>query len=183
MSETIRLSDRAELLADIDAASGDLVRLHDRKLNLDIIEQPPGVLTAWRQMVRFAQCGKRLNWSSFTPFDLASGYVHWNPVAGGTDNATMLKYAADPMNQLVVKLVRERGVREVVGITDGVSRLGDTLVTIPAFRGPLPLALNGLAGVRRLRKAGSAQTVEITRDRQLGDVLQLEGGAAYEVCL
>lgn len=144
--------------------------------------QPPGVLTAWRQMVRFGQYGKRLVWSSFTPFDLASGFVHWNPVAGATDRATMLKYAADPMNQFVVKLVREQGVRDAVGITDGVSRLGDMVVTIPSFRGPLPLALHGLAGVRQLRRVGSGQIVQVSRDNQLGDVLPLEGGAAYEVC-
>jgi hypothetical protein len=142
--------------------------------------RPAGTLTAWRQMVRFGQYGKRLNWSSFTPFDLASGFVHWNPVCGATDKATMLNYAADPMNQLVVKLVKERGVREARGITDGLSRLGDTLVTIPGFRGPLPLALGGLDGVSRIRNILTGSVLEIRQDAGLGPVFDLEGGAAYE---
>jgi hypothetical protein len=36
---TIVLCDRPELFAEINAESGDLVRLHDRRLNLDIIDQ------------------------------------------------------------------------------------------------------------------------------------------------
>ncbi len=140
---------------------------------------PSGQLSAWRQMVRFGQYGKRLNWSSFTPFDLASGFVHWNPVAGATDRATMLNYAADPMNRLVVKLVRERGVREAVGITDGVSRLGDMLVTVPSFRGPLPLALGGIGDLCRLRHAISGKVVEVVSTPELGPCVTLEGGAAY----
>jgi hypothetical protein len=76
----------------------------------------------------------------------------------------MLHCAADPMNQLVVKLVREQGVRDAVGITDGVSRLGNTLVTIPGFRGPLPLALTGAV-------------TEVRQDPALGPVFDL---AAYE---
>ena len=143
--------------------------------------KPAGELTLWRQMARFAQYGKRLNWSSFTPFDLASGFVHWNPVAGATDKATMLKYAADPMNQLVVKLVREQGVRDALGITDGVSRLGNTLVTIPSFRGPVPLTLGGLEKVKGARNILTGERLDISLDAALGPVLDLKGSCAYEL--
>jgi hypothetical protein len=142
--------------------------------------RPAVTLTAWRQMVRFGQYGKRLNWSSFAPFDLASGFVHWNPVCGATDKAAMLNYAADPMNQLVVKLVKERGVREARGITDGVSQIDGTLVTIPSFRGPLPLALGGLEGVGRIRNVLTGAVVDSRQDAALGPVFDLDGGAAYE---
>jgi hypothetical protein len=132
-------------------------------------------------MERFSRYGKRLNWSSFTPFDLASGFVHWNPVAGATDKETMLKYAADPMNQLVVNLVREQGVRDAVGITDGVSRVGETLVTTPSFRGPLPLSLPGLTDIRRLRHAITGQVMKVEQHAELGPVFNLENGVAYHL--
>ena len=143
--------------------------------------RPAGELTAWRQMVRLNQYGKRLVWSSFAPFDLASGYVHWNPVSGVSDKAGMLKYAADPMNRLVVNLVKEQGVRNAQGITDGVSRVGNTLVTIPNYRGALPLSLGGLDGVHRVRNILTGTTVEVKKDPALGPMLELAGGAAYEL--
>ena len=143
--------------------------------------QPAGVLTAWRQMARFGEYGKRVVWSSFTPFDLTSGYVHWNPVCGATDRETMLKYAADPMNQFIVKLVREQGVREAKGITDGVSRLGNLLVTIPGFTGPLPLVLGGLEAVSGVRNVLTGERRSVRQDAVLGPVLDLDGGAAYQL--
>lgn len=143
--------------------------------------RPAGELTAWRQMVRFGQYGRRLVWSSFVPFDLASGFVHWNPVAGATDTDSMLKYAADPMNRLVVRLVRECGVREAQGITDGVSRLGNILMTIPSFRGPLPLALSGLEDVRSCRNMLTKEQRKVRQDAALGPVLDLDGSSAYEI--
>jgi hypothetical protein len=142
---------------------------------------PAGELSAWRQMVRFGEYGKRLVWSSFTPFDLASGFVHWNPVAGGTDREAMLKYAADPMNQLVVKMVREQGVREAQGVTDGVSRLGNTLVTIPSFKAALPLNLGGLNSLKAVRNCLTGERIEISNDPQLGPIVVLQGKSAYEI--
>ena len=62
----------------------------------------------------------------------------------------------------ILKLVREQGVRDAVGITDGVSRVGDTLVTVPSFRGPLPVALGRLEGVRRLLRLIMEQTCRST---------------------
>lgn len=142
---------------------------------------PEGQLSNWRQMVQFSQYGKRLNWSSFTPFDLASGFVHWNPVAGGTDKEAMLKYASAPMNQFVCKLVREQGVREAIGLTDGVSRLGNTLVTVPSFKHLLPLSLPGLEGAQRLRNAISGEVLERSKTENLGPAFQLQGGSAYHI--
>jgi hypothetical protein len=141
--------------------------------------KPPGELSAWRQMALFGQYGKRVNWSSFTPYDLVSGFVHWNPVCGATEKESMLQYTADPMNRLVVKLVREQCVRDAQGITDGVSRLGDTLVTIPSFRGTLPISWGGLEGVKRVRNLLTDAPVDIRQEPALGAVLELEGGAAY----
>lgn len=140
---------------------------------------PAGELSNWRQMVQIGEYGKRLNWSSFTPYDLASGFVHWNPVSGQTDLETMLKYAREPMNQFVVNLVREQGVRQARGITDGVSRLGNTLVTIPGFKHPLPLSLGHLDGITKLRHALTNETISLRSDATLGPVFDLQGGSAY----
>lgn len=157
------------------AASGYMMCGHKRP------PLPAGELSMWRQMVRFGEYGKRLVWSSFTPFDLASGFVHWNPVAGGTDREAMLKYAADPMNQLVVKMVREQGVRGARGITDGVSRLGNTLVTIPGFNDPVALNLGGLDNVKAVRNLITGERTEIRDDANLGPVIDLTGKSAFEI--
>jgi hypothetical protein len=92
----------------------------------------------------------------------------------------MLKYAADPMNQLVVNLVHEHGVRDAMGITDGVSRVGNTIVTIPSFRGSLPLSLGGLDQVSKLRNMLTGVLLDIRNDQILGPVFDIAGGTAYE---
>ena len=157
------------------AASGYMV------CGMTMPPKPAGELTLWRQMARFGQYGKRLNWTSFAPFDLTSGFVHWNPVSGATDRESMLRYAADPMNQLVVKLVREHGVRDASGITDGVSRLGNSLITVPSYHGALPLSLGGLDGVSQLTNAITGKDLMVRNDTVLGPVLDIEAASAYHI--
>jgi len=72
-------------------------------------------------------------------------------------------------------------VRDALGITDGVSRLGNALVTIPSFRGPVPLTLGGLEKVKGARNVLTGERLDISLDAALGPVLDLKGSCAYEL--
>jgi hypothetical protein len=67
-----------------------------------------------------------------------------------------------------------------VGITDGVSRVGETLVTTPSFRGALPLSLGGLEQVSKLRNMLTGVSLDIRNDQIFGPVFDIAGGTAYE---
>ncbi|HOJ40528.1 MAG TPA: hypothetical protein PK644_08720, partial [bacterium] len=101
---------------------------------------------------------------------------------GGTGSLEEVKkFAADPMNQLIVKLVKEKGVRQARGLTDGLSRLDNYLVTVPEYRGKVVLVHpedRYIAGARHLF---SGKKVWTKHDRHGRPVLQLEPGTAYEV--
>ncbi len=143
--------------------------------------QPPGTMTAWRQLAKSAEFGRRLNWSSFTPYDLASGFVHWNPVAGNSDLTSMLGYAADPTNRLVVDLVRTHGVRDAQAITDGVSFLGGMVVTIPGFHGSVPMLCSGLKNKTTATDVITGEVTKIHLDSARQPHLELKGGKVYAI--
>jgi hypothetical protein len=98
-------------------------------------------------MRRLAHLGpKRLVWRSAWPHDLASAFpfiaptndIGWDPA-----EATYRKAAADPMNRWICKIVRERGVRQAVGLADGISLLDEFVVASPGVSGTVtvPAAL------------------------------------------
>ena len=157
------------------AASGYMMCGHS------IPPKPPGELSGWRQMARISQLGKRVNWSSFTPYDLASGFVHWNPVAGDTDRESILRYAQDPVNRLVVDLVRTHGVRDAYGITDGVSLLANRLVTVPNFHGHVAFDEPRLANITKVTNVLTGVVSEVRLGADGKRTLELGGGAVYAV--
>ncbi len=141
---------------------------------------PPEQITGQRMMFNFVERGKRLVWDSLQPYDLASGSAHWNPsMAGISSVEEARRHAADPMNQFIVKLVRERGIRDARGITDGLARLDDYLVTIPGYHGAATLLAPDLQACKGARHVLTDKVTPVGQDSQGRPTLTLEGGAAY----
>jgi hypothetical protein len=142
----------------------------------------PGVMTGQRMLYNFVRHGKRLVWGTLHPYDLACGFAQWNPSMGGTGSVEeVTKYARDPMNKFIVKLVRERGVREARGITDGLSRLGEYLITIPAYHGSVTLADPLDRDVGRVENVLTGEKIAVRTRRGGLPTLELKGGCAYRI--
>ncbi len=143
---------------------------------------PPGVMTGQRMMYNFVKYGKRLAWWTLHAYDLASGNVQWNPPMAGLESVeSAIKNAADPMNQFIVRLVRERGVRDARGLTDGLSWLDDYLVTVPEYHGRVTIVEPALQDVKAVEHVLTAQQTAALPDEAGHPTLELEGGAAYHI--
>jgi len=143
---------------------------------------PPEVMTGQRMLYNFARRGKRLVWGTLHAYDLACGFAQWDPPMGGTGSvAEAVKYAADPMNAFIVKLVRERGIRDARGVTDGLSRLGEYLVTVPKYHGKVVLADPAWRDIRAVRNVLTGEKRTVRADARGRPTLELKGGAAYVI--
>ena len=141
---------------------------------------PPEVLTAQRMLYQMVKRGKRLVWGSLKPFDLACGVVHPKVRRFGSIE-DVREIAADPMNQFVVKLVSERGVRDARGITDGVSWLDDYIVTVPEYHGMMTVPDEELQRIKGVEDVISGEKLEAGRDEKGRPTLELKGGCAYNI--
>jgi hypothetical protein len=150
--------------------------------NITVPPPPPGVMTGQRMMYNFVKHGKRLVWGTLHAYDLACGYAQWNPAMGGLESVAQAReVAADPMNQFIVKLVREVGVRDARGITDGLSWLDDLLVTIPEYEGRATLTEPALQDLKAVEHVLTGEQVLVQEDEQGRPALELQGGAAYHI--
>jgi hypothetical protein len=90
-------------------------------------------------MQRLAHAGQnRLVWRSHWKHDLASGFVFVTPNCDiGWDGESLEPYkkmASDPVNRAVTQLVREKGVRDAIGLGNGLSLLDRHVVVSPGVR-------------------------------------------------
>ncbi len=101
-------------------------------------------------MRRISHLGpKRLVWRSAWAHDLGSGFpfitpfsdIGWNPAEESYRQA-----AADPMNRWICKTVRDRGVRQAIGLADGVSLLDEFVVACPGIIGPVGVPVDVCRG-------------------------------------
>lgn len=142
----------------------------------------PEETTGQRMLYNFVKRGKRLVWGTLKAYDLSCGYAMWNPpMAGISTVEEAIKNASDPMNQFIVKLVKERGVRDARGITDGLSWLDDYLVTIPEYHGPATLVEPALQDIRGVEHVLSGDFISVQQDSQGRPTIELPGGAAYNI--
>jgi hypothetical protein len=143
---------------------------------------PPGVMTGQRMLYNFVKHGPRLVWGSLQAYDLACGYAQWNPPMGGVESVEeALHYAADPMNQFICKLVRERGVRDARGLTDGLSWLDDYLVTVPDYHGRVTITEPALQDLTGAEHVLTGETLAAEPDAEGRPTLDLPGGGAYHI--
>ena len=143
---------------------------------------PPEQLTNQRALYGIVNRGKRLVWGTLHAYDLACGYVQWNPAMGGTSSIDdARRCAADPMNRYVIDLVRNRGVRDARGLTDGLSILDDHLVTIPEYHGPVTIVHPDLMGLKAVEHVLTKERLDATPDPQGRPTIDLSGGAAYRI--
>lgn len=145
---------------------------------------PPEATTGQRMMYNFVRRRpeRRLVWGTLSAYDLACGMAHWDPPMGGLGSvAEALENAANPMNQFIVKLVRERGTREARGITDGLSWLDNLLITIPQYHGAVTIAEPALQNLKAVEHVLTGERIEATRDEQGRPVIELPGGAAFHI--
>ncbi len=103
-------------------------------------QDEPGDRSKQALMQRLAHAGpQRLVWRSHRRHDLASGFVMTNPVSdigwNGGDLEPYRRMANDPGNRAVVSLVKEKGVREAIGLGDGRSLLENFVVISPDVKG------------------------------------------------
>lgn len=136
-----------------------------------------GKLTAQGQMARLGQHGYKQTWSSFSPYDLQSGFVHWNPVCGGTTREELIAYANDPINKEVVKMVKEHGAHQAKYIWDGLSMLGDRLVTIPGYKASLPPEMCHFTKGKTITDWETGEIIPLQAEGQLS----LPGGRIFEL--
>ena len=107
-------------------------------LSVDGAEQ--GTFSKAGLMQRIAHAGpKRLVWRSHWRHDLASGFVIMDPscdIGWNADDLTPYrKLARNPVTRAVTQLVRDQGVRDAVGLGDGVSFLAGHVVVSPGVSG------------------------------------------------
>lgn len=99
-----------------------------------------GTRSAHAMMHRVARLGRRrIVFRSPWSHDLASGFPFIHPasdVGQLPDVETYRRIAACPTNRVVGRLVAERGHRDAVALTDGVSQLGDVVVVSPTLKEP-----------------------------------------------
>jgi hypothetical protein len=140
---------------------------------------PPEVMTAQRMLYNFVKRGRRLVWGTLHAYDLACGYAQWNPPMGGTGSVEeAVMYAKKPMNRFIVNLVKERGIRDAIGITDGLSLLDRYLITIPEFKGRAFLTEPVFKDVTRLKNVITGKFTDIKDDKGI-PTAELKGGTAY----
>ena len=140
----------------------------------------PEALTSQRMLHQIVKRGKRLVWGTLHPFDLACGMVQCNPLQVNSIEAAR-EMAADPMNQFIAKLVTEQGVRDALGITDGVSWLNDYIVTVPDYKGTTTIPDEGLQNIKGVEDVHSAEKLEAGRAEKGRPTLELKGGSAYKI--
>ncbi|MDD5706372.1 MAG: hypothetical protein PHR35_10625 [Kiritimatiellae bacterium] len=150
--------------------------------NMTFPPPPPDVMTGQRMLYNLVRHGKRLVWGTLKAFDLACGSVHWNPPMGGPLSVEdTIKCAQDPMNRFIVKLVTERGVRDARGITDGLSRLDEYLVTVPDYHGTVTLVDPTWHDIRTVENVFTGEKRSVCADFKGQPTLDLAGGTAYRI--
>lgn len=91
-------------------------------------------------MQRLAHAGpSRLVWRSNRPHDLSSGFVMMSPPSDigwdGEDLEPYRRLANNPVTRAITKLVREKGVRDAIGLGGGRSLLDGYVVVSPGVTG------------------------------------------------
>lgn len=138
-----------------------------------------------RLMHRLAHAGpRRLVWRSAWAHDVASGMPFIEPFNDVHAPPTVAHYetiARNPMNRWICQTVKERGVRQAVGLADGVSLLDEYVIACPGISGAvsLPAAKAG-GGVLEnvLTKAtvrGASAGGQVTFDLPASGAYRLKG--------
>ncbi len=117
-------------------------------------------------MQRIAHAGpNRLVWRSHRKHDLASGFVHMAPSCDigwdGDDLEPYRKLARDPVTRAVTQLVREKGVRDAIGLGDGRSLVAGHVVVSPGISGEVCVPTEVCAGTTLTNVVSGARVVGV----------------------
>ena len=135
-------------------------------------------------MQRIAHAGaNRLIWRSHWKHDLASGFVHMMPPSdigwNGEDLEPYRKMARDPVNRAVTQLVREKGIREAIGLGDGRSLVDRYVVVSPGVSGEVCIPGDRCKGTTLTNVVTGARLTGVERHGAV--VLTVPASGVYEM--
>lgn len=106
---------------------------------------------------------------------VAAGIIGWN----GEDLEPYRKMARGPVNRAVTQLVREKGVREAVGLGDGRSLLDRYVVVSPGVSGEVSIPGDRCAGTTLTNVVTGARLTGAERDGTVAFTVPISG--VYEM--